>query len=167
MEVVSPPRKTSGGPTVVASLSEALPVSYNQGNGQNHEYGRNASQDTTYVGTVGVGLAVSLTGTLRENDNTLDFEIIDRALDVHCQTSPDPVTGPGNSSFGLKNHASSWPFRKSVKLSYATYYDVIERPMEPWVKRWEADKYASLEELADDAQLIFDNCQFYTVEDSV
>ena len=34
-------------------------------------------------------------------------------------------------------------------------------------EKLEADKYASLEGFADDAQLIFDNCRFYNVEDSV
>ncbi|KAH8995684.1 hypothetical protein EDB92DRAFT_1845494 [Lactarius akahatsu] len=70
----------------------------------------------------------------------------------------------------MQNHASSWPFREPVKLSDAAdYYDVIEQPMDlkTMGEKLEGDKYANLEEFADDAQLIFDNCRFYNVEDSV
>ena len=93
----------------------------------------------------------------------------------------------------MQNHASSWPFREPVKLSDAAdYYEVIEQPMgasslptsqglrfyffvsivvradlRTMGEKLEADKYASLEEFADDAQLIFDNCRFYNVEDSL
>ena len=90
----------------------------------------------------------------------------------------------------MQNHASSWPFREPVKLSDAAdYYDVIEQPMGAFPlptlsqglrlffdrhadlktmgEKLEADKYGSLEEFADDAQLIFDNCRFYNVEESV
>jgi hypothetical protein len=34
-------------------------------------------------------------------------------------------------------------------------------------EKLEAGKYANLEEFVDDAQLIFDNCRFYNVEDSM
>lgn len=34
-------------------------------------------------------------------------------------------------------------------------------------EKLEAGKYAGLEEFTDDAQLIFDNCRFYNVEDSM
>ncbi|KAI0305460.1 histone acetyltransferase GCN5 [Multifurca ochricompacta] len=70
----------------------------------------------------------------------------------------------------MQNHASSWPFREPVKLSDAPdYYDVIEQPMDlrTMGEKLEAGKYANLDEFADDAQLIFDNCRFYNVEDSV
>src|SRR6266567_619842 len=92
----------------------------------------------------------------------------------------------------MQNHASSWPFREPVKLSDAAdYYDVIEQPMGssfPFVQKppfrelyfflavtdlrsmaekLENGKYANLEEFVDDAQLIFDNCRFYNVEDSM
>lgn len=93
----------------------------------------------------------------------------------------------------MQNHASSWPFREPVKLADAAdYYELIEQPMgtpfsyrllyasqrprffltviadlRTMGEKLEADKYASLEEFADDAQLIFDNCRFYNLEDSV
>jgi len=96
----------------------------------------------------------------------------------------------------MQNHASSWPFREPVKLSDAAdYYDVIEQPMgssslfsaripllfteaESFIlsrrtdlrtmgEKLESGKYASLDEFVDDAQLIFDNCRFYNVEDSM
>jgi histone acetyltransferase len=70
----------------------------------------------------------------------------------------------------MQNHASSWPFREPVKLSDAAdYYEVIEQPMDlrTMGEKLEGDKYGNLEEFADDAQLIFDNCRFYNVEDSV
>lgn len=95
----------------------------------------------------------------------------------------------------MLNHASSWPFREPVKLSDAAdYYDVIEQPMGPSLlssripalfteaekknisrhsdlrtmgEKLESCKYASLEEFVDDAQLIFDNCRFYNLEDSM
>ncbi len=60
----------------------------------------------------------------------------------------------------MQNHASAWPFREPVKLSDAAdYYDVIEK--------LKSGKYANLQEFVDDAQLIFDNCRFYNVEDSM
>jgi len=79
----------------------------------------------------------------------------------------------------------------------ADYYEVIEQPMGPssppfpcsflfteaerilllfsfrredlrtMGEKLESDKYASLEEFVDDAQLIFDNCRFYNLEDSM
>jgi histone acetyltransferase len=79
----------------------------------------------------------------------------------------------------------------------ADYYEVIEQPMGPssalsfsipvifteaenfdffsnrridlrtMGEKLEAGKYANLEEFVDDAQLIFDNCRFYNVEDSM
>ena len=79
----------------------------------------------------------------------------------------------------------------------ADYYEVIDQPMGPssalsfnipviftrdeilifiiivaldlrtMGEKLEAGKYASLEEFVDDAQLIFDNCRFYNVEDSM
>ncbi|KAI0268751.1 histone acetyltransferase GCN5 [Gloeopeniophorella convolvens] len=70
----------------------------------------------------------------------------------------------------MQNHAASWPFREPVKLSDAAdYYDVIEQPMDlrTMGEKLEASKYANLDEFADDAQLIFDNCRFYNVEESV
>lgn len=70
----------------------------------------------------------------------------------------------------MQNHASSWPFREPVKLSDAAdYYDVIEQPMDlrTMGEKLESGKYASLDEFVDDAQLIFDNCRFYNVEDSM
>jgi histone acetyltransferase len=90
----------------------------------------------------------------------------------------------------MQNHASSWPFREPVKLSDAAdYYDVIEQPMGAYFfsfhpklrmifflgradlrtmgEKLEGGKYASLEEFTDDAQLIFDNCRFYNIEDSM
>ncbi|KAH9176727.1 Bromodomain-containing protein [Lactarius sanguifluus] len=61
---------------------------------------------------------------------------------------------------------SGWTPEMSV--AYADYYDVIEQPMDlkTMSEKLEGDKYANLEEFADDAQLIFDNCRFYNVEDS-
>ena len=96
----------------------------------------------------------------------------------------------------MQNHASSWPFREPVKLSDAAdYYDVIEQPMGSsffpfWLEnsvlklrelfffhvvtdlktmgeKLESGKYPNLEEFVDDAQLIFDNCRFYNVEESM
>jgi len=96
----------------------------------------------------------------------------------------------------MQNHASSWPFREPVKLSDAAdYYEVIEQPMgssSPFSSRipvlfteaetfilyrrtdlrtmgekLEKGKYASLDDFVDDAQLIFDNCRFYNLEDSM
>ena len=78
-----------------------------------------------------------------------------------------------------------------MKLSDAAdYYDVIEQPMgalffslhqkaendvfffrradlRTMGEKLEAGKYANLEEFTDDAQLIFDNCRFYNLEDSM
>jgi histone acetyltransferase len=34
-------------------------------------------------------------------------------------------------------------------------------------EKLESGKYANLEEFVDDAQLIFDNCRFYNIEDSM
>jgi len=70
----------------------------------------------------------------------------------------------------MQNHASSWPFREPVKLSDAAdYYEVIEQPMDlkTMGEKLEGGKYANLEEFVDDSQLIFDNCRFYNVEDSM
>ncbi|KAH9979606.1 Bromodomain-containing protein [Lactifluus volemus] len=69
----------------------------------------------------------------------------------------------------MQNHASSWPFREPVKLSDADYYDLIEQPMDfrTLGEKLEAIQYVSLEEFTDDAQLNFDNCRFYNVEDSM
>jgi histone acetyltransferase len=44
---------------------------------------------------------------------------------------------------------------------------VLRADLRTMGEKLEADKYASLEEFADDAQLIFDNCRFYNVEDSL
>ncbi|KAI9511183.1 hypothetical protein F5148DRAFT_1281111 [Russula earlei] len=70
----------------------------------------------------------------------------------------------------MQNHTSAWPFREPVKLSEAAdYYEVIEQPMDlrTMGEKLESGKYASLEEFVDDAQLIFDNCRYYNLEDSM
>jgi len=70
----------------------------------------------------------------------------------------------------MQNHASSWPFREPVKLTDAAdYYEVIEQPMDlkTMGEKLESGQYSSLEEFVDDAQLIFDNCRFYNLEDSM
>jgi histone acetyltransferase len=88
----------------------------------------------------------------------------------------------------MQNHAFSWPFREPAKLSDAGYYDLIEQRMgaisfsfhqklrmiffrradlRTLGEKLEAIQYVSLEEFTDDAQLNFDNCRFYNVEDSM
>jgi histone acetyltransferase len=97
----------------------------------------------------------------------------------------------------MQNHASSWPFREPVKPEDAAdYREVIEQPMGPssftfvlklvhfteaertpfffrradlrtMGEKLENGEYANLEQFVDDAQLIFDNCRFYNVEDSI
>jgi histone acetyltransferase len=70
----------------------------------------------------------------------------------------------------MQNHASSWPFREPVKPEDAAdYREVIEQPMDlrTMGEKLENGEYANLEQFVDDAQLIFDNCRFYNVEDSI
>ncbi|KAI0055167.1 Bromodomain-containing protein [Artomyces pyxidatus] len=70
----------------------------------------------------------------------------------------------------MQGHPSAWPFQSPVnRAEVPDYYEVINQPMDlsTMEEKLDSGQYQSLEEFADDAQLIFDNCRFYNAEDSM
>ena len=68
------------------------------------------------------------------------------------------------------SNGSCWPFKEPVDTELAPdYYQVIQVPMDLATMKAKNSKheYHSLEDLADDFQLMFENCLFYNGEDSV
>jgi Bromodomain len=57
-------------------------------------------------------------------------------------------------------------FFVSLKLRELLFFFVVT-DLRTMGEKLESGQYANLEEFVDDAQLIFDNCRFYNVEDSM
>jgi hypothetical protein len=64
-------------------------------------------------------------------------------------------------SFVQKNSVFFFFFTKAKRNSF------VVTDLRTMGEKLESGKYANLEEFVDDSQLIFDNCRFYNVEDSM
>ncbi|KAF7376287.1 Histone GCN5 superfamily [Mycena sanguinolenta] len=69
----------------------------------------------------------------------------------------------------LKEHTAAWAFLMPVDgAEVMDYYDFIKEPMDfrTMGEKLEANKYQTVEQFLDDAQLVFDNCRRYNPEGS-
>ncbi|KAK7005657.1 histone GCN5 superfamily [Favolaschia claudopus] len=69
----------------------------------------------------------------------------------------------------MKDHSASWAFLVPVnKDEVLDYYEHIKEPMDfqTMGEKLEANKYQTIKQFLDDAQLVFDNCRRYNLEAS-